>query len=536
MKVVRALAGGTSWDEWNGAGGRDRTADLSLTKRLHYRCATSANGWLTGNAGSVHKRDVRTDHEQNLRTVSKAYRLKLYPSEAQAKRLAQVAGSCRWLWNQFLALQNETYKREKRFVFRLDMQKLLPGLKLEFPWLADSPSQTLQYVCLTMDRALKASFSKKSLFPRPKVRGVSRESFYVSNQALGLSGNRAFLPKIGEVRFRGGRMPEGKVMGATVSFDGDAWWLSVQCDLEIEIPAVPVVPETAIGVDLGLRDLAVVSDGRRFKAPKHLRHALRRLRRAQRRLARRERGSANRLKAKAEVRRLNRQVANRRSDHAHKMTRELVDGASMIAMETLNVQGMSKVRHLSMSINDASWGRIANQIAYKAEWAGVAVVRAGRFEASTQTCSCCGERKTGEAKLTLNDRTFRCDGCGHEADRDLNAAQTLRRIGLARIGDAIEPIEISNVGQALPERGGRRPPDARGDPSAGPALRSDGRRGSPKREPLTRKATVGRSTLKVERAIGIEPTTSSLATKCSPTELRPRAGKLEGAVGFEPTT
>ena len=429
-----------------------------------------------------------TDHEHapestGLRTVGKAYRLKLYPTEAQARRLGQVAGSCRWLWNRLVALQQETYKKDKAFVFRFDMQKLLPGLKKEFPWLAETSAQTLQRVCRNVDLALRKSFKEGAGFPRFKVRGLTKEAFYVTNQELVLEGNYARLPKIGQVKFRGGRLPEGKLMSGTVSFDGDAWWLSVQCEVQIQTETIPVEPDTAIGVDLGLKELAVVSDGRRFATPKHLRHALRRLRRAQRRLSRRKKGSSNRLKAKAEVRRIHRQVANRRADFVHKTTRELVDGASLVVLETLNVKGMVRNKHLALSIGDAAWGELARQVAYKADWAGVAIVRAGRFEASTQTCFCCGERKIGAAKLTLSQRIFRCESCGHEADRDLNAAQVLRRIGLARIGDAIEPIEIPNVGQALPERGGRRPPDARGDPSAGPEPHRSGRRGSTKREP-----------------------------------------------------
>ena len=429
-----------------------------------------------------------TEHEHSPepsghQTVGKAYRLKLYPTRTQAERLGQVAGTCRWLWNRLVALQQETYERERKFIFKADMSKLLPGLKKEFPWLGETSAQTLQRVCRNVDLALRKSFKEGAGFPRFKAKGLSKDAFYVTNQELRIEGGKALIPKIGPVKFRCGRLPEGKVMSGTVSFDGDAWWLSVQSIQETEIRTVPVAPETAIGVDLGLKELAVVSDGRRFATPKHLRHSLRRLRRAQRRLARRKKGSANRLKAKAEVRRIHRQVANRRADHLHKLTREIVDSASLVVLETLNVKGMARNRHLALSIGDAGWGELARQVAYKADWAGVTVLRAGRFEASTQTCACCGERKIGDERLSLSQRTFRCDRCGHEADRDLNAAQVLRRIGLAMIGDAIEPIEIPDVGQALPERGGANPPDARGDPSARPTLRSGGRRGSPKREP-----------------------------------------------------
>lgn len=427
---------------------------------------------------------IETTEVSTPRLVGTAFRLKLYPTEMQAQRLGQMTGCCRWLWNHFLELNQERYKETKTFVFHAELSKLLPKLKVEHPWLADASAASLQRVAKQLDGALKSCFARGTGFPKFKVRGKARESFYVTNQEMRVEDGKVVLPKIGKVKFRTGRLPTGKVMGGTVSFDGDSWWLSIQCLVEVEPAVREIQPETAIGVDVGVKELAVVSDGRRFSAPKWLRRRLAQLRRAQRKLSRRKKGSASRLKARAEVRRLHRRIANQRASFAHEVSAAVVKDASLVVLETLNVKGMAANRRLSLSIGDAGLGELHRQIAYKADRLGVTLVKADRFEPSTQTCSCCGTRKIGDERLSLSQRTFRCARCGHEADRDLNAAQHLRRIGLAKLAMAIEPIEFTTVGQALPERGGSKDPsNARGDPSAGPPPHGDGRRGSTKREP-----------------------------------------------------
>lgn len=163
-----------------------------------------------------------TNQEQSGRLkILRAYRLKLYPTAAQAAAMTRHAGACRWLWNHLLAVQKERHAADGRFVFRFDMQKLLPGLKKERPWLAEAPAHSLQRVCRDLDLALKDSFKGGSKrFPRFKKKGASRESFYASNDTLRVEGTRVVLPKIGPVRFRSGRLPAGKPMGASVSFDG----------------------------------------------------------------------------------------------------------------------------------------------------------------------------------------------------------------------------------------------------------------------------------------------------------------------------
>jgi putative transposase len=420
-------------------------------------------------------------------TIAKAYRLKLYPSPEQRQSFARHAGACRWLWNRLLALQIERHKADGTFVFFHDMSKMLPGLKTETPWLAEAPSNALVRVCKNLDRALRDAFPKNGSgkkFPTFKAKGKARDAFYVAPHVMKIEGNRVLLPKCGSVRFRCGRLPEGRILSGTVSRRAGEWFLTVQCQVEIDIPAVEAQAETVVGVDLGLTDLMICSDGVRVKPPKALRAALKRLKRAQKVLSRRKKGSANRAKQARLVATLHAKVADRRADAQHKATRALVNRASMVVTEDPAVRNMMRNPHLALSFADAGWGETLRQIGYKAEWAGKTHLKADRFSPSTQTCSACGERKTGSDKLRLHQRIYSCDACGHEADRDANAAENLRRLGLEALCADEGSIVIADVGRVTPQRAGDDPADARGDPSAGPVTPVAGRRGSQKREVL----------------------------------------------------
>lgn len=416
--------------------------------------------------------------------IARAYKLKLYPNKAQTAVMARHAGACRWLWNYLLALQKDTHASTGKFVFFHDMSKMLPGLKRDYPWLADAPSNSLVRVCRNLDRALKDCFRRGLGFPRFKKKGLSRESFYVINQAMWIEegGRKVTLPKLGQVRFRTGRPPVGRVVAGNVSCRAGTWWCTVQCEAEEEV--VPVTPQsdTVIGGDLGLNELLVCSDGTRIKAPRHLRAAEHRLKRAQKVLLRRKKGSSNRRKQAVRVARLHAKVADARRDTTHQATAALVKRCSAVVTETPNVKGMMQNRRLAKSFADASWGETLRQIGYKSQWAGKSHLKVGRFEPSTQTCSSCGTRKTGDARLRLHHRTYRCD-CGAVIDRDLNAALNLRRIGLEMLG--ISKQVLIDVGRVTPERAGSIKPSANacGDSSVGRVVHAaTRRRGSRKQE------------------------------------------------------
>jgi putative transposase len=391
--------------------------------------------------------------------------LRLYPTKAQASVIARHAGACRWLWNHLLAKQKSQYETDKTFSFFYDMSKMLPGLKKDYPWLSEAPSNSLVRVCRNLDMALKKCFREGARFPRFKVKGRARESFYVINQAISLCpGRKAVLPKLGPVKFRTGRMPQGDIAGANVAWNGKGWELTIQC--KIDEPAVEIMPaaDVVIGVDLGLKEMIVRSDGVKVKPPKALRRALKRLKRAQRCLSRRQKGSANRKKQANQVGRIHAKVRDTRRDVQHKATSAVVKAATAVVTETLNVKGMIRNGRLSLSVADVGFGEIVRQIGYKCLWAGKKHIKADRFEPSTQTCSSCGAVKKGDSKLKLHHRTYRCD-CGLVMDRDDNASLNLRGIGLKALG----LTDTIDVGQAMPERAEeiRLSADACGEASGG---------------------------------------------------------------------
>jgi putative transposase len=368
--------------------------------------------------------------------TQKAFRLRLYPTKSQTEQLKQFGGNCRWLWNHLLYLNQERYKTEKKFFFYTDMAKMLPSMKKETAWLGAAPACSLQRVARNLDGALKASFRGGKGFPRFKKKSNYRDSFYLTNQVFEIGNGVVHLPKMEPMRFRAGRLPEGRVLSATVSQDGDHFVMSVVC--EIDISDQPVAPDfdTTVGIDLGLKELVVTSDGEVVANPRHLRKAAKRLRRLQRRLSKSRKGSANRKKRQLRLYRQHRKVRNQRADLIHKFTSSITKNYSVICAENLNIKGLMRNHKLAKAIADASWGEILRQLSYKSIWQGKHFVQIDRFDPSSQVCSCCGHRQ----KMPLDQRTYNCPSCGLQMDRDANAAMNIRNWGYSYL-----------VGQGMPE-------------------------------------------------------------------------------------
>jgi putative transposase len=368
--------------------------------------------------------------------TQKAFKLRLYPKQLQSEQLKQFGGNCRWLWNHLLWLNQEQYRTDKKFIFYADMAKMLPSMKKETDWLGAAPACSLQRVARNLDGALKASFRGGKGFPRFKKKSNYRDSFYLTNQSFSIGDGVVHLPKMEPMRFRAGRTPEGRVLSATVSQDGDHWFMSVVC--EIDAPNQPVTPDfdTCVGIDLGLKELVVTSDGEVIGNPRHLRKAAKRLRRLQRRLSKARKGSQNRKKRQLRLYRQHRRVRNQRADLIHKFTSSITKNYSVICAENLNIKGLIRNHKLAKAIADASWGEILRQLSYKAIWQGKHFVQIDRFDPSSQVCSCCGHRQ----KMPLNQRTYHCPNCGLVINRDANASLNIRNWGFTNL-----------VGQGMPE-------------------------------------------------------------------------------------
>lgn len=370
-----------------------------------------------------------------------AHRIALDPTVKQRHGLARAAGVARFVWNWALAEWNRQYSSgEKPTAAKLKLQ--FNAIKrAAFPWIYDSPKGANQQPFSNLGTAFGNFFQGRAKRPSFKKKG-EHDSFYIENDKLAIEGLYARLPKIGRVRLREELRFTGRILSATVSRTADRWFLSVS----VEVPSV-VLPRTGddvVGVDLGLSTFAKLSTGEPVHAPKPLKKALSALRRAQRRVARRKKGSHRRTKAKARVARIHARVSNIRTDFLHKLSSRLVRENQAVVLEDLAVKNLVKNRKLARSISDAGWGELQRQVAYKAPAYGCLLILADRFFPSSRMCSHCGVVKE---TLALKDRIFRCDACGLEIDRDLNAALNLRAAGLAVVhargrGSSGDPMQV----------------------------------------------------------------------------------------------
>lgn len=377
--------------------------------------------------------------------IRRAYKFRLYPTKEQVAALRQHGGNARFLWNALLRLNQDKYESEKKFIFAHDMVTSLPQLKKEHDFLQLSFSQSLQQVARQLDRALRDCFNKTKRFPVFKKKGKQNDSFTVP-QKFRIGKHYVFIPKIGEVTWVKHRPIKGKIKHLTISQDGEQWYCSVNVELKCKEKSVSTNSDV-VGIDVGLKTFATMSDGSVIENPKILKKHEKRLATSQRRLSRKQKGSRNRYKQRNKVQRLHRTVRNVRRDFQHKATAHMIAKYEGFAMEDLNIKGILSNHCLSKAVSDCGWFEFKRQLRYKSEWSGKPLVEIGRFEPSSKTCSGCGWINKN---LTLKDREFVCLECGQVMGRDLNAAVNIRNIGLdiLRGTQELTPVEIGGHSSA----------------------------------------------------------------------------------------
>jgi putative transposase len=352
-----------------------------------------------------------------------------------------------------LAKTKEQYEQDKTVKFSaLGLCKELTAIKREqFPWMLEVTSLApLLAIWDNLDKAFKNFFSKRGGFPKFHKKGI-HDSFSLSNDHIKITGNKVRIPKLGYVRLFEELRYEGKILGATVSRVADRWYISIR----VEMPDILAVTSEnqAVGVDLGVKTLATLSDGTRVEGLKVSRKYGRRLRRLNQSLSRKvgakkgEKKSANFLKTRMLLSRLYARMSNIRSDETHKLTSMLVRNYGVIGIEDLDVKGMMSNSRLARSVSDMSFFEFRRQLEYKAEAAGVKVVVADRWFPSSKTCSVCGSVKS---ELLLSERVYSCDSCGFVGDRDFNAAVNLRDYAVNKPGvTRYQPVESSYVSYSM---------------------------------------------------------------------------------------
>ena len=379
-----------------------------------------------------------------MATVMTAYRFALDPAPAQERMLRSHAGAARFAWNWGLARCKERHAAERKWYSAAELHKLWNAAKKADPdlaWWAENSKCAYQEAFRNLDRALRDFVkSKKGLrkgrrlgFPRRKKKGKARDSFRLTG-TIRCAGTAVTLPRLGTVKTHepagklAAKLEDGsaRVLSATVSRTAQRWFVSLTVEEERDAPERHARTGSAIGVDLGVKTLLAGVDDQgslvTVHGPKPLRAAMRRLRRASRACSRRQPGSGRRRRAAARLGRLHARVASVRADALHKATARLAARYETVVMEDLNVTGMTANRKLARAVSDQGFGTARRMLAYKTARNGGTLLVADRWYPSSKTCSDCGSVK---AKLTLKDRIFACDYCGHTEDRDVNAARNL---------------------------------------------------------------------------------------------------------------
>lgn len=384
-----------------------------------------------------------------------AVKARIYPTQEQEVLLAQHFGCARWWWNYALNKSIETYKETGKGLGRSALNALLPKLKKaeETVWLSECYSQVLQAVTLNLTTAYKNFFDGRARFPRFKSKHGRQSIQYPQNVKVE-NGTLKLPGKIGAVKVKIHRPIEGTIKTVTVSKEPSGkYYTSILMEIEGDNPPSSTDGKV-IGVDLGLKHFAVVSDGSKvskYDNPKHLANHEENLKRKQQKLARKQKGSNSRHRYRKIVARVYERVSNSRADFLHKLSRKLVNENQVVVVENLNVKGMVRNHNLAKAISDAGWGIFTNFLAYKLEKIGGKLVEIDRWFPSSKLCSNCYYQID---ELPLNVREWTCPHCGTRHDRDGNAATNIRAEGI-RILQADGTAVSADGGEVRP-RGGRK--------------------------------------------------------------------------------
>jgi putative transposase len=365
--------------------------------------------------------------------VRTAYKCRTYPAPEQASVLNRTFGCVRVVWNRTLAWRHARYNSERAGTSFTQANAYLTAMKAsdDLAWLNEVSSVPLQQAIRHQQAAFNGFFAGRARYPRYKSRG-GRQSAEYTRSGFRYRNGRLYLAKMNTPLAFTWSWPDVDPAGidpTTVTVSRDPcgrWYVSFAVDVAdpVQLPATGAM----VGVDLGVKDFAVTSDGQKIPNPRSLARRERSLARYQRRLARCRRGSANRAKARAKVARAHRKVRASRADFLHRTSTRLVRGHDVIVIEDLAVKNMLRNRPLAKAISDCGWGTFRRQLEYKAVRAGRHLIVIDRWYPSSKMCSACGHLL---ASLSLGTRHWTCPGCGTRHDRDINAAKNILAAGLA---------------------------------------------------------------------------------------------------------
>ena len=367
--------------------------------------------------------------------MKRAYKYKIKPTMKQQHQLQQVFGCTRFIYNWGLDIKSKSWSIEHKTISYFELAKKLTELKKneKYKWLKQIPAECLQQSLRNLDNAYTQFFKGIKSFPRFKTKKNSKNcAKYTQAIYFDFDKWKVKVPKCGWVKLCENKtfdLSSSKIGTLTVSRDkcGEYWCTIVVDDNAPQKSKTKISEETSVGIDLGIKDYAILSDGTKYSNPKYYENNRLKLKVLQQKFARTKKGSNRHEVMRLKVARQYKKITNSKIDFLHKLSTDLIRRYNTICLENLNVEGMMKNHNLAMAIQSASWSEFVSQLKYKAEWEGKNIVFIGRFEPSSKTCNKCGYVKHD---LKLSDREWVCPICGKHHDRDINAAINIKMFAL----------------------------------------------------------------------------------------------------------
>lgn len=361
----------------------------------------------------------------------KAYKYILYPNKQQEEQIQKTFGCCRFVYNQTLASRKEAYEKEKKSLSKIDCNNYCNReLKKRYEWLREVDKCSLTNAIYNMDSAYQKFFKEHFGYPKFKSKRCSKKSYKTNftnnNIEVSFEENKIKLPKLKWVKAKMHRIFDGQIKSATISqVSSGKYFVSMLVETE-HIPMEST--SCVIGIDLGIKDLLITSDGEKFDNIRTTKKYEDRLAKEQRKLSHKKKGSKNWNKQRIKVARIHEKIHNTRIDNLHKISHKLVSENQVIVSEDLAVSNMVKNHNLAKAILDCGWYELTRQLSYKSEWNHRQYIKIGRFVQSSQTCNYCGYVNAKTKDLSI--RQWICPQCGTIHDRDINAAKNILNAGL----------------------------------------------------------------------------------------------------------
>ena len=362
----------------------------------------------------------------------KAYKFRIYPTKEQIQKLNQFIGTSRFIYNTYLYKKIQMYKNENKNYTLYEMKKDLKELQQEYEWLKEVDGSILRTTLDDLDKSYDRFYKKQSGYPNykrksingsyrtPCIKGSYKGKEY-QNIKIDLEKRTIKLPKISEIKIRGYRnlkeFPE-KIYNATISKEGNRYYVSICVDEKIK--QKEFIPRYIVGIDLGIKDIVVTSDGIKYKNKQNIKKYEKKIKGLQRWLSRYEKKSKTRIKVQLKLQRVYQKLKNARKFSLHKISKEIVENNDIIVTEQLKINNMIKNHNLAKSIIDCSWNELIRQLEYKSKWQNKKFYQIDTYYASSQECNRCGSKNKKVKDLKI--REWICENCGMEHDRDINAS------------------------------------------------------------------------------------------------------------------